>query len=638
MTSSAPPVRFTDKGDKVAVENGIVKVILLKPAGLVSAISYGGLDNLLETGKSEHHRGYWDLNWSEPDGRDIFYVPFGAEFRLIYSSDDKVEVSFLRTYVPNPDLQSPVCPLTIDKRFVLLRGSPGFYSYGIYEHGGGWRDFNLNQTRIVFMLCKKKFNYMALDDKKLRLMPSPDDLAHNRSEELAYKEARLITDPVTDPSLKGEVDDKYQYSCDNKDNKVHGWISKNHMIGFWMVTASSEFRNGGPTKQNLTSHTGPACLSMFHSAHYAGISLCPQFRNGEAWKKVFGPVFIYLNSRPGRTDVRELWEDAKYRMLEEVNSWPYNWPCSSDYPKADERGQVSGRILVSDKYATNKLCSGSNAYVGLALPGEEGSWQRESKGYQFWTQADKKGYFCLKNVRAGTYDIFGWVPGVVGDYKKEGDPIAINPGDDLQLGGLVYNAPRYGPTVWEIGYPDRTALGYVPDPDPRYFNRLYVDFEKYRNYGLWARYIELYPEEDLIYTVGTSDWSKDWFFSHVARRNPSDGKYSPAVWQIRFQLSDFDPTHGSYKFRMAIATSNQAAIQVKVNDPISKAIFDTHGIGKDNSIARHGNHGIYMLFEIDVPAESLRQGDNTIYLNQRVATSFLNGVMYDYLRLEAPPR
>lgn len=59
-----------------------------------------------------------------------------------------------------------------------------------------------------------------------------------------------------------QVDDKYQYSCDNKDLKVHGWISMDPPVGFWQITPSDEFRSGGPVKQNLTSHVGPTALSV----------------------------------------------------------------------------------------------------------------------------------------------------------------------------------------------------------------------------------------------------------------------------------------------------------------------------------------------------------------------------------------
>lgn len=49
-------------------------------------------------------------------------------------------------------------------------------------------------------------------------------------------------------------------------------------------------------------------------------------------------------------------------------------------------------------------------------------------------------------------------------------------GSDIDVGELVFEPPRDGPTLWEIGIPDRTAAEfYVPDPNPKYINRLYVN-------------------------------------------------------------------------------------------------------------------------------------------------------------------
>lgn len=59
-----------------------------------------------------------------------------------------------------------------------------------------------------------------------------------------------------------QVDDKYMYSMEDKDNKVHGWISSEQRVGFWMITPSDEFRTCGPIKQDLTSHVGPTVLSV----------------------------------------------------------------------------------------------------------------------------------------------------------------------------------------------------------------------------------------------------------------------------------------------------------------------------------------------------------------------------------------
>jgi rhamnogalacturonan endolyase len=105
---------------------------------------------------------------------------------------------------------------------------------------------------------------MAISDDIQRYMPGIEDRVVPRCAPLAYKEAVLLVDPV-EPQFKGEVDDKYQYSLDNKDNAVHGWISggrTNRAMGFWVITPSNEFKSGGPMKRELTSHVGPTSMAV----------------------------------------------------------------------------------------------------------------------------------------------------------------------------------------------------------------------------------------------------------------------------------------------------------------------------------------------------------------------------------------
>ena len=67
------------------------------------------------------------------------------------------------------------------------------------------------------------------------------------------------------------MDDKYEYSMESKDIKVHGWISTNDSVGFWQITPSNEFRSAGPLKQFLGSHVGPTNLAVSISSTFGFI-------------------------------------------------------------------------------------------------------------------------------------------------------------------------------------------------------------------------------------------------------------------------------------------------------------------------------------------------------------------------------
>ncbi|KAF9591413.1 hypothetical protein IFM89_004111 [Coptis chinensis] len=82
----------------------------------------------------------------------------------------------------------------------------------------------------------------------------------------------------------------------------------------------------------------------------------------------------------------------------------------------------------------------------------------------------------------------------------------------------------------------------------------------------------------------------------------------------------------------------EGVLMVRVNDPkANPPLFSSGVIGKDNSIARHGIHGLYWLFNADVPGAQLVEGKNTVFLTQPQAHTSWQEIMYDYIRLEGPP-
>ncbi|XP_074263660.1 uncharacterized protein LOC141586358 [Silene latifolia] len=632
---SFPPVKVTILDKSVILSNGFLEATIAKPAGYVTGIKYNGIDNILDTVNPEDDRGYWDVVWAPPGTKGTkgnFQRIVAKDFRVIMEKPEQIELSFKLAYNPTTDANK-AAPMEIDQRYVMLQGVSGIYAYGIFERAA-WAQFGMPNARLAFKLQRQQFKYMVIADNRQREMPVPEDRMKPRGQELEYPEAVLLVDPI-DPKLKGEVDDKYQYSMESQDIRVHGWICKDPPSGFWQITPSFEFRSGGPNKQFLTSHVGPSTLAMFVSAHYSGEELIPRFQEGEPWNHIYGPIFMYMNNLTKGDDFHMLWDDAKQRMLAEVKSWPYSFPASENFPKANERVNVSGRFFVHDKYVTNEKVPANGSFIGLGPVGEAGSWQRDAKTYQFWTRTDDQGYFNITFVRVGEYDLHGWVNGYVGDFKHK-ESIKITVGRNVDLGDLVFEPIRDGPTLWEIGVPDRLAKEFfVPDPDPKYVNKLYVDHpDRFRQYGLWERYAELYPKDDLVYDVNASDYKKDWFYAQVTRK--IGARYNGTTWQVKFNLNDVVPD-GVYKLRLALASATNSDLEVRFNEPKpSPAIFTSGRIGNDNSIARHGIHGLYWLFNIDVKGSSLRKGNNTMFLTQTKGVSPFQGIMYDYIRLEGP--
>ena len=556
-----------------------------------------------------------------------------------------------------------VSNIVMEAHFSMLRGNSGFYVTPIWIHRSTDSVFSMGECRDN-IYSGSIFNWMSVDATRNKLMPLSSSSAIGVDS--GPKEVSLWTSGI----YAGQYEDKYKYTADYGTLRAWGWSSvgtggKN--VGLWDVAGSAEYMASGPMRRELICHMGTTILNTPHGGHY-GFCSDSAWAAGEVWAKVCGPHFIYCNNITNaitvtNTAAQVLYADALAQAVAETGAWPYAWFTNSYYASAAQRGTVTGKIVIAD--TNNPNANASNLWVGLELQPATTStitydFQKWYKPYQFWVKTDASGNFAIPDVIATNgYTLYAFGPGAAGTFQSQnllgGNPpnelaiptspfsVTVPAGGTNNLGPVIWTPYRVGPTVFEIGYPDRTAAKFrhgedwwVGDLGPTAAAPSPV----------WSKFLEYsfdFPN-GANYVVGQSRWTTDWNFIQPVVIN-STGAYDPwgnnsgTASTITFNLSSAPASNGS--LYIATASSYQGPLIVRVNghdiagangfDPD----YDNSGSGSDASI-REGIHGLFADNRLTVASSYLQPGQNTIYINMRKSGYLANHSMYDYLRLELP--
>lgn len=614
-----PPVTLTASGGRYILANAFVRATIDRRTGDLTSLRYRGLELLGRN--SGHPGGYWEQNPSRAarlmDAVTIDPAANGGERAEVAIRG----ISDGRRLTDGYGREGTRCDLEL--RYALGRGDSGLYTYAIFSHPAAYGADQIGESRFGAKLNPAVFDWMTIDARVNRLMPTPSDWV--RGIELNMKEARRLTTG----RYRGQVEHKYDYSAVQFDTPAYGWSSTRDRVGFWFINPSTEYLSGGPTKPELTGHLDltatpdPTLLDYWRSTHYGG-SFCG-IGAGEAWSKVVGPIFLYCNAGP---DPQAMWRDALRQAAVEAGRWPYGWVNGVDYPHRAERGEVSGRLVIDDPQEPNLRAN--SLLVGLTAPdyrirdfrGDRIAvdWQTDAKHYEFWTRGEPDGRFDLSNVRPGTYVLRAIADGVLGEFALGG--VSVRPGGRLELGTLRWQPVRYGRQLWDIGIPNRSAREFFHGGD-------------YNHWGLYLQYPKWFPH-DVDYTIGRSDFRRDWNFEQVPRvsgdGDDGRGRGSATPWTVRFHLPD--APRGRAILRLAICGVGARSILIRVNGRRGGQVDD---LRYNAVINRDGIQGTWSEHDVAFDAALLRAGANTVQLVVP-AGSPMAGIEYDYIRLElAPP-
>lgn len=552
-------VSLTINGMESILDNGLIHIKINERGSVSSLIKNKKelVSNLVGADGDVNKNRTFYLDY-HANGKFRDFAP--SELKVVKQTENFVHI----VYIDKTSL------LYAEYHMIMKSNVSGLYSY-VTVANNCTDDLHVSELRTVYRMGLKNF-YMAYNAERIGRQPTHIEL-----------EKKLKLQDETYKYEDGEVYSKYDYAGYFKDNKL--WGQYGDEFGAWFIPVSTEYYPSGPMKQELLIHYDGIILNYMTGAHFGtGVFDVPK-----EWKKLYGPWLFYINDGTGK----EMIEDAVKVAEDEEKEWPYSWVEEELYPI--ERSVVKGKLISSDGRAVD------HAVVVLAKEG--GEFLRQKGDYIFYGKADEEGKFELKNVRSGEYTLYAYATHGTITKQLEKSNIKVEAGV-LELGNVVWDAPKYNNLLWQIGQSDRTASKY------KFGSEL-------RNY----KWMTMLPVE-LNYIIGKSKESEDWYYAQ-----PKDSK-----WNINFKLDKKFNRKAHLTVALAAATTYQIGITkspvliIKINDNVVKKVQYEN----DQSVYRSAvKSGRYHLEAIEFDGDLLRSGENVITLE-----SIDGAFMYDTILLE----
>jgi len=592
-------VKMEEKNGSVVAGNSIVSATFDKSNSRIKSLKYKGRELLANGG----------VGYVQMYSHDGFASPKDVDFTVYKKTEDMIDLSFKQN--------NEHFPFIVDVHYVFRAGFSGIYNYIVFEYDPERvNDSAIHQLNLALRVDPEMFTHAQVEDDLYEKMPSIAEL--KQGAKVMDATYRLPAD--TEYAKQGDpVYTKYNMSVHEENHLAHGLMGDG--VGIWILQPDREHLIGGPTAQELSlhqTHTTPVLLRHFTAGHF-GSGVISLNRSDNNWKKFGGPWVIYVNSGQEHSG---MWSDAKKQAQKQLDRWPFKWLEHEEYPL--ERSTVKGAMRIKG------VGDQGNTLVTLTHweAGKRPDFQRNGKGYYFWTRTDGNGKFNLENVRAGKYRLVAVKDGIFEEYSQE--VIEVEDGKNLDLGAIKWRPVKHGKQIWQIGTPDRTAAEFNHGDD-------------YRHWGILYDYPKEFPD-DIVFEIGKSRERTDWNYVQPAYKGQG-GKWRLPTWKVIFDYN------GSIKGD-AYLTIGVAGATIHANRSISLAGFEVTVNGEkvalaqslinDSGASRSGIRGYYRRRLVKFDASLLQNGKNSVELKlapSHEAKGIIHDfpyttLMYDSIRLE----
>ena len=241
----------------------------------------------------------------------------GCTAQIIANTATECHISFTSLY----NATGRKINMDMEIHYYVQKGKSGLYTYSVLNRGTYPAD-TLPQYSLIWKSPYDLYDKIYVDSARNKKLLTPDYFLNGVIQDqtvkatdgtVTYASKTGIAELYLDKTTFDAKEYKYSYSERYYNLTTTGFTSSSKQMGVWMTPCNFDCFSDGPAHHDYManvinrSNNLEANLQInFLSGHFGGSNL--KFQADEKFKKIYGPVLLYLNSN---SDPDLAWKNAK---------------------------------------------------------------------------------------------------------------------------------------------------------------------------------------------------------------------------------------------------------------------------------------------------------------------------------------